>query len=75
MDNGDLPAFPVFNESGKVTDRLNSIQGNGMGLSKREYFAIEILKAIISSDGAPMISMDEETNMALKYADNLLEKL
>lgn len=75
MDNGDLPVSPVFNDQGRVTGRLDMLSADGMGLSKREHFAIEMLKAIRISNAALCNSIDSEVDSALQYADKLLEKL
>lgn len=44
------------------------------GLTKREHFAIEMLKSVALMDGNTN-PIDNDCEMAIKYADELLKQL
>ncbi len=44
-------------------------------LTKREYFAIMALQGIAANSSYKGLSMEEDVDMAVNYADELLRKL
>ncbi len=44
-------------------------------LTKREYFAIMALQGIAANSSYKGLSMEEDVDMAVNYADELLEQL
>ena len=79
MNNGDMPASPVFSGDGFVTDaHSGALSGAGMGLTKREYFAAMAMQGILGNpfwnENAPFDEMSVARS-AESYADALLEQL
>lgn len=49
MNNGDLPASPIFNSEGAVGQTESGcLSGESMGLTKREYLAAMAMQGITS---------------------------
>ena len=50
IKNADMPAMPVFDAAGIVQDSWSGfLSGNGMGLTKREIFAMTAMQGILSN--------------------------
>lgn len=75
MKNGDMPAMPVFNDSGAVTADYGFLSGEGMGLTKREYFAAMAMQGMLSNGLNPVVTEQGEMAKAVRLADALLTEL
>ena len=77
MKNQNKPAFSVA-----LKDNGNALHKDAMGLTKREYFAGLAMQGLLSNPNGGMtegsgrtFSPDGISDLALKHADALLEKL
>lgn len=76
MKNGDMPAMPVFNDCGQVSQvESGCLYGDGMGLTKREYFAALAMQGLLASDVNANLHQNDCVNIAVKHADALLAEL
>lgn len=84
VKNGDMPAMPVFNSDGFISNNESgSLSGEGMGLTKREQFAMAAMQGILSSkhylDFCNESKRNDKSNaaaeIATKHADALLDEL
>lgn len=77
MNNGDMPAVPVSVTMGPSGDFLTSDDyGVGMGLTKREHFAVELYAGMISAcDTSGEWTGTNCADEAVKQADALLKAL
>lgn len=77
MKNADMPAMPQ--ESELLVERIGLCPTMGMGLTKREIFAMNAMAAIVSSDNLmDKIAKDNDTTVAMQsliLADALLAEL
>ena len=78
MDNKDLPAMPLtgdaYSDLNGAPNQAGSIE-DGMGLTKREYFAAKAMQGILASDTDDTI-WDEVTILcSVKLSDMLLKEL
>ena len=69
LTNSDMPAFPLTIE--EVSPEGTRTQVPFMGLTKREYMALQILKSIVQSGKGGRHNISE----AVYAADYLLESL
>jgi hypothetical protein len=67
--NGDLPAF---NRENTIVDEEGDLQGAVVTLTKREYFALTIMAALIASGKCDRSSV---VQVAIEDTDKLLEAL
>jgi hypothetical protein len=77
MKNQNKPAFSVA-----LKDNGNALHKDAMGLTKREYFAGLAMQGLLSNPNGGMtegsgrtFSPDGISDLALKHADALLERL
>jgi hypothetical protein len=72
--NKQAPAFPLDID---MVDRMSSLNYSPEGLTKREYIAIEAMKAMLSNDTVRNPGMHRENivNNALSFADEMLKQL
>ena len=75
MKNGDMPAMPVFSDSGAVTTNYGFLSGEGMGLTKREYFAAMAMQGLMSADVEASLHQNDCAKIAVAHADALLAEL
>lgn len=76
MKNGDMPAMPVFNDCGQVSQvESGCLSGDGMGLTKREYFAAMAMQGMLSHGFNNVITEAGEIAKAVRLADALLAEL
>ena len=86
MNNSDMPASPIVNSTGGVTDLTGGDQGYylqegrsfAFGLTKREHFAGIAMAALINKDGRDGESYIMDSDLigdAVSYADALLKEL
>jgi len=70
MDNKDLPAMPLTQESSRALNE--GYDYGGFGLTKREYFAAQALRALAHNDDP---SITSKASRAVRLADELLKYL
>lgn len=72
MNNADKPINPVLTQSPSLQNETS------LGLTKREYFAGVALQGILSNRWSMEFgnyNEEQKTEMAIKYADELLKQL
>lgn len=79
MKNADMPAMPqsfamTENECGAPGDFLEGGEYYE-GLTKREMFAMHAMQGLLASDTTHQLHQNDCANMAVAYADALLEEL
>lgn len=75
MKNGDMPASPVFNESGVPMHHSGGVIREGVcsGLTKRELFAAMAMQGLLASDLEAKFEVFAEVSVL--QADALLAEL
>lgn len=68
MNNGDMPASPIFNDDGQCTPEL-------AGFTKRERFAMVAMQAMIGVEYGAKVSATQWAKDAIECADALLAEL
>jgi len=76
MDNKDLPAMPLANDSYQDLNQGACRYEDGMGLTKREYFAGLAMQGLCSNPNTKESLRDGAASiLAVRIADALLKAL
>lgn len=70
-NTSSTPAFPADEVHG---DGIQQIRRH-LGLTQRQYTAVEMAKGVIAAHGSDELSFDEVSDRAIAQADSLLAKL